>query len=135
MSKLNLTINPNRLNAHGLDDTDYSLIVIEFVVGVKQKLAKYLASNYNVSYKQALEIIKIHDLQTHYTVGIDDPVVYDGKIKEAVQNILMYDLGSFTLKIKPSFILKRGFAEFESSLAIIWSNYLARRKRGDDSIE
>jgi hypothetical protein len=135
MSKIYVKVDTNRLQMLGLDDEDYSRIVIEFIVGIKEKLAEYLAIKYNVDFKTALKIIKIHDLKTHYTIGIDEPELYLAQLKNIVKNILMYDLGSLSLKIKPVYIFKKACSELESNLSVIWMNYLARRKRGDGNIE
>ena len=131
MSSIVIVVRREDLFIEKMDDKILAARMIEFVVGVKSVFAEYVTDYYDVSYKNAMDILRIKQTPETFEIGIESPEMYDGKLKKVVANILKHDLGSVTDHIRPLHYLKNISEDITQSIRTMWIGFMVRRDGGD----
>jgi len=136
MSNITVTIKKSELAIEDIpNDKIYRKVILKFVVGMKSLFAEYITQNYDISYKLAMNILRIKENESTFAISIESPETYNGKTQKTVATIMKNDLGSVTEKIRPLYTLKVASDLLSQSAPMMWIDYVAVRDRGEELYE
>lgn len=131
MSASYISISQDSLTKPDILEDGYTEYVKSFLVRIKFALAYRISKYYNISYRIAMDIVKIHSYSgNRYTIGIDSPSSYPGKYRQIVQLLLEKDIGSVTKKIVGKNIISSFCNSVSSTIQILWLNFIRKKIRG-----
>ena len=132
MSEILIKVKKRDLVHDDINEEDFLKLKIEFIVGLKSIFSDFISENYDISYKNAMNIVRIEEYDSEYRIGIKSPELYNGKTRRTVVNILKYDLGSIAEKIQPLYLIRDASSELTNSVYVLWNNFIKDRTRGEN---